>query len=977
MLVKLTKILYLFKTEHLDLQGELVNDLQSGYPELISDVRYDSYEWQCLENYPEEAEKAEEENTPGEEEGLPTFEVVDETEQPTPEKKKKKKKKETHDALLPPAVDSKSVCSASISGLSNRRKSASSAVERQKSSIRSHSGREKRDSSLPRGKGSESSTPAIGDGLGGQGGIHQPSFVQIISFSMTNKSCEDKGWIVQAEEAQQEEQRSLLGLLLERLRETLRKVNEDAEVAKLKGHVHPFTNRYYGDAKREAMMKYLQTGRKQVSSRLLNIPTGRLLFPKVPLTVTINSYPSGRIAVMVTNASQGQPGHYTQLYDDDEKRTLLAVFTPTGRGSCYHPNGKISFCTTDKGCMVLDQDGKMTSKSSWPLPHCKLQLPVNIVLNDSLSLRVLNLNQMTVTVSCQKETARIQVGQNMLAEEPQTQEQLGYIATETEFTSNAAKESIRPPPPPPKRKDKKNLKKSQSKYKIITEEEPEVNPLAELLKKLEISEPGSYGIQAERELNKHMRKAKNTLEEWLEHYRLTLGITSPFLQRMPSAPPKRRRPTMSAKSTPGSLPPHRTTEPEDAKGHVDVGGIKGHQRSPSVLAKALQRSLNCKSAPPGVLADEDEDGESIAHLGRVRIEVEGEGRKKYSTSRTISRASRLTRSAVSNMSRKAPSTARTHETEASGDKSRKSSILTGCPVALREEMLGETIISCKCSRHRIPQVTDVELDKFLRDIPRNQLVVLCVVSSLFRNAMPCTDMLLRLYERQNRNRTRLCYQSRFDSYRILLYDVVTAMEGTGNTHPELYLRHNAVPGMFLIYGATKLLFCDHIFNGYGNARKDFQKQLERCKHDAREGNSCLKISDSGLTHLRIHIMEYHSMLLNGEFHLDLVSWYPELSDNLKLSLPFFRGQFQLLSVEGYRQIFKLMNPAVRAMFGEVEALLWLLLVSSASSTEAERSFSALRHLKTWLRSTMTQQRLNHVMVCYIHRERLAQLKPEE
>lgn len=56
------------------------------------------------------------------------------------------------------------------------------------------------------------------------GGIHQPSFVQIISFSMTNKSCEDKGWIVQAEEAQQEEQRSLLGLLLERLRETLRKV---------------------------------------------------------------------------------------------------------------------------------------------------------------------------------------------------------------------------------------------------------------------------------------------------------------------------------------------------------------------------------------------------------------------------------------------------------------------------------------------------------------------------------------------------------------------------------------------------------------------------------------------------------------------------------------------------------------------------------------------------------------------------------
>ncbi|PIK41147.1 putative diamine acetyltransferase 2 [Apostichopus japonicus] len=42
-----------------------------------------------------------------------------------------------------------------------------------------------------------------------------------------------------------------------------------------------------------------------------------------------------------------------------------------------------------------------------------------------------------------------------------------------------------------------------------------------------------------------------------------------------------------------------------------------------------------------------------------------------------------------------------------------------------------------------------------------------------------------------------------------------------------------------------------------------------------------------------------------------VSWYPELSNNLKLSLPLFRGQFHSSSVEGYRQIFKLMNPVVR------------------------------------------------------------------
>ena len=36
----------------------------------------------------------------------------------------------------------------------------------------------------------------------------------------------------------------------------------------------------------------------------------------------------------------------------------------------------------------------------------------------------------------------------------------------------------------------------------------------------------------------------------------------------------------------------------------------------------------------------------------------------------------------------------------------------------------------------------------------------------------------------------------------------------------------------------------------------------------------------------------------------------------------------------------------------------------------ERSFSSLRRLKTWLRSTMTQSRLNSVAVCHSHQELL-------
>ena len=41
--------------------------------------------------------------------------------------------------------------------------------------------------------------------------------------------------------------------------------------------------------------------------------------------------------------------------------------------------------------------------------------------------------------------------------------------------------------------------------------------------------------------------------------------------------------------------------------------------------------------------------------------------------------------------------------------------------------------------------------------------------------------------------------------------------------------------LFQMYCDGKLLFCDHIFNGYGSARKDFKKQVMKSRHDAIQG----------------------------------------------------------------------------------------------------------------------------------------------
>ena len=47
-----------------------------------------------------------------------------------------------------------------------------------------------------------------------------------------------------------------------------------------------------------------------------------------------------------------------------------------------------------------------------------------------------------------------------------------------------------------------------------------------------------------------------------------------------------------------------------------------------------------------------------------------------------------------------------------------------------------------------------------------------------------------------------------------------------------------------------------------------------------------------------------------------------------------------------------------------------IIVCPATSREAERSFSALRRLKTWLRNSLSKERLNHAAVCHVHKERL-------
>ena len=59
-----------------------------------------------------------------------------------------------------------------------------------------------------------------------------------------------------------------------------------------------------------------------------------------------------------------------------------------------------------------------------------------------------------------------------------------------------------------------------------------------------------------------------------------------------------------------------------------------------------------------------------------------------------------------------------------------------------------------------------------------------------------------------------------------------------------------------------------------------------------------------------------------------------------------------------------MSSAERNLISEVDKLLKLVLVMPSTNAISERSFSALRRVKNYLRSTMTQERLNHLLLLH-------------
>ena len=122
--------------------------------------------------------------------------------------------------------------------------------------------------------------------------------------------------------------------------------------------------------------------------------------------------------------------------------------------------------------------------------------------------------------------------------------------------------------------------------------------------------------------------------------------------------------------------------------------------------------------------------------------------------------------------------------------------------------------------------------------------------------------------------------------------------------------------------------------------------------------------------------------LNGEPYTEELEYIKAYNDDLNLETLKTQLQvlYQLLKDKGTMECFddifcevKKLSSAERSLVSEVVTLCKLLAVNPATSASSERLFSAARRVKTWLRSSMTQQRFSNLTLLNCHKQETEKL----
>ena len=119
---------------------------------------------------------------------------------------------------------------------------------------------------------------------------------------------------------------------------------------------------------------------------------------------------------------------------------------------------------------------------------------------------------------------------------------------------------------------------------------------------------------------------------------------------------------------------------------------------------------------------------------------------------------------------------------------------------------------------------------------------------------------------------------------------------------------------------------------------------------------------------------------NEELHLVCDYFYDDFSkEELSAQLLTLRElhksvvEDEILSVNSIQKALLSLSSTHRILINSACQLFKLLVVLPATNATSERCFSALRRIKSYLQSIMTQARLNHLMILHYHQEMIDKL----
>ncbi|XP_071351097.1 uncharacterized protein C3orf20-like isoform X2 [Trachinotus anak] len=652
-----------------------------------------------------------------------------------------------------------------------------------------------------------------------------------VTFSISSSSCKDQagcdlcpGWIVQPKQPSYDEPQriSLCQWVVKRLQAA--RTHEKLQTAGQNLN-KPLMLRHYGEAR--AKLKDGRARRKAQPATLVNgipqIPEVKQRDPaRQKLHYRINDgssfiyYPSGCMAVCQSHSGLSCGGFYTNVFSDSECPVILATITAFGHGAVTHPlSSSITAVWDQDGGFISDHYGNITKEWNWQTDRA-LKEKIVIQLSDVISVMLLSGTSATLSFRCNNES--VQLPLSALSNINQSKETL-CLQTDVKFTSDAAQDLLA-------RKIKSPAVVLESKRKLT------LTPVYQMVRETEgLEEPSARwrrGGFAGRELKKLQQRARNTLEDWLDYYRAVTGIKCPDTERMPAAPlrTRLRREVQSA-----ALPSLNPPEWADAKPDQPEESGNELQELHRHLSVSAERPADSSARLPSpiVVRTPKKRGKEEPHVtqigplqihGNIKLESVIIPNRPESQPPAVNRCP-----APSSFTPSVP--------------------LTVCPVLLRAALLGEgrRRRCCCCSVTLMPVVTDLEYDTFVMGQPPHSQQILVVCVTLPRqpvsntHAVPDQDALEQLYRRRNKHRTMPCTQCQMDSFRLVRYEMSTEKPSCGSENILLQHRHNAAPGMVLMYIRGKLLFVGYIFSGRSCSVRDLQKQISRTRGDYRSGLS--------------------------------------------------------------------------------------------------------------------------------------------